>query len=184
MGSPTTDRVDPVVKLVQVRPGRKLWEVRVSGPTVMSPWMPSAIQVQTRSRVPPQLYVAVAFEWPGYSLAFGTSTKDSQWLTNLRTEAEATHVERLETGDDGDESWEVAMPCDVCEGVGWPACSRCDGTGKTGPAKDICSSCDGDGDSECHECGGEGHWFVDYEPGLEHWPGITAAWAAEAGSGQ
>jgi hypothetical protein len=176
-----------MIKLVQCRPGRKLWEVKVTGPTIMSPWMPSAIQVQQRKVVPPQLIVAVAFEWPGYSLVHGKVTHPSEFLENIRLEAEQAYFELCDTLPDGEEGyWEVQVPCAGCQGRGYLDCGYCDGTGEVRDSKDKeeCEECDGDGTRACYECDGEAFWYVDYEPGLEHWPGPTAAWAAEARSGR
>lgn len=170
------------IKLVQARPGRKLWEVKVSGPTVMSPWMPSAIEVQSRRQVPPQLMAAVAFEWPGYSLVHGKVTHPSEYLDELRLNAEEARAEFLETVLDGEE-WEIQIMCPTCGGRGVFDCDECGWAGRADNDKEDCEECKGDGVVECHECDGEACWFVDYEPGLEHWPGPTAAWAAEVRSG-
>ena len=183
MGDPTRDRIDPVVKLVQARPGRKLWEVKVTGPSVMSPWMPSAIQVQSRRQVPPQLLAAVAFEWPGYSLVYGKVTQSSEYLDDLRLHAEEARRELCDTLENGEDGyWEVQIMCPTCGGRGAYDCGECAGTGED-IDDDDCEDCKGDGEVLCYDCDGEAFWFVDYEPGLEHWPGITAAWAAEARSG-
>ena len=168
--------VRTVVKLVRVRPGRKYWEVQVLGPSVMSGWMRSAIQVQNRDRVPPQLYVAVAFEWPGYALAYKEHTKHSEWLDEIRYRAEEQQAERIEMDEDG--YWEVSIACEGCDGQGVYECCECEGSGWESQAKDEkCKCCGGDGQMICPHCDGEACWYVDYEPGLEHWPGPTAEWA-------
>ena len=165
-----------MIKLVQCRPGRKLWEVKISGPTIMSGWMPSAVQVQGRQRVPPQLLAAVAFEWPGYSLVHGKVTHPSEYLEGIRVGAEEARQQELDDGEDG--YWEVQIMCPACNGRGAHDCDECEGTGEDDDKKD-CKDCKGDGLRECRDCDGEAFWFVDYEPGLEHWPGATAAWAAD-----
>jgi hypothetical protein len=146
--------------------------------------MPSAIEIQQRRQVPPQLMAAVAFEWPGYSLVYGKVTHPSEYLEDLRLNAEEVRAEFLETLLDGEEDgyWEIQIMCPTCNGRGAFDCEECAGSGEDNDKED-CEECKGDGAVECHECDGDACWYVDYEPGLEHWPGPTAAWAAEARSG-
>ncbi len=178
--NPTRDPVEPVAKLVRVRPGRKYWEVQVLGPSVMSGWMRSAVTTQDRAKVPPQLKVAVAYEWAGYAIAFGSTTITSEYLDEIRYRAEELQAEREEMDcDDGEGSWEVSVPCDGCNGNGSHDCPRCDRTGEVGRNKEKCKVCHGDGQMICAECDGEAFWYVDYEPGLEHWPGPAADWAED-----
>lgn len=169
-----------VTKLVHVRPGRKLWDVKVIGPSVRSGWLPSAIQVQGRAKVPPQLLVAVAFEWPGFALVHGGTTHPSEFLDDIRYSALEARQELISQGVEEEEAyWEVSVLCATCGGRGKYECPECGGDGKADEDGTECEVCEGDEDVTCVDCDGEAFWYVDYEPGLEHWPGPTAEWAAQ-----